>query len=173
MMPLSTFSIRTTAGAELHLTFDRGLHAALGTVVDLPLEGACGEEDRSFVPGGQIAPKLAFEADESRWDVLEPLRLIENIEYTFSIVVPMPKADFERQSKNAGDDVFPFHNAKLKECITFNGPDSCRMLDRERCVVTGRLKFDNQVGAVDLSLREDIADLPLRAEVTSMKLDYE
>ena len=122
MMPLSTFSIRTTAGAELHITLDRGLHAELGTVVDLPLDGACGEEDRSFVPGGQIAPKLAFEADESRWDVLEPLRLIENIEYTFSIIVPMPKADFERQSKRAGDGVFPFRNLKLKECITFNGP---------------------------------------------------
>ena len=107
MIPLSTFSIRTTAGAELHITLDRGLHAELGSVVDLPLEGASGEEDRSFVPGGQIAPKLAFEADESRWDVLEPLRLVENIEYTFSIVVPMRKADFERQSKSAGDGVFP------------------------------------------------------------------
>ena len=173
MIPLSTFSIRTTAGAELHITLDRGLHAELGTVVDLPLDGASGEEDRSFVPGGQIAPKLAFEADESRWDVLEPLRLVENIEYTFSIIVPMPKADFERQSKRAGDGVFPFHNVKLKECMIFNGPDSCRMLDRERCVVTGRLKFDNQLGGVDLSLREDIADLQLRAEVTSNKLDYE
>jgi len=173
MTPLSTFCIRTTAGAELHITLDRGLHAELGTVVNLPLDGACGEEDRSFVPGGQIAPKLAFEADESRWDVLEPLRLVENIEYTFFIIVPMPKADFEWQSKRAGDGVFPFHNLKLKECITFNGPDSCRMLDRERCVVTGRLKFDNQLGSVDLSLREDIADLQLRAEVTSNKLDYE
>ena len=40
-------------------------------------------------------------------------------------------------------------------------------------MVTGRLKFDNQLGGVDLSLREDIADLQLRAEVTSNKLDYE
>jgi predicted component of viral defense system (DUF524 family) len=173
MMPLSTFSIRTTSGAELHITLDRSFHAELGTVVDLPLDGACGEEDRSFVPEGQIAPKLAFEVDESRWDVLEPLRLVENIEYTFSIIVPMPQADFERQSKRAGDGVFPFHNLKLKECITFNGPDSCRMIDRERCMVIGRLKFDNQLGGVDLSLREDIADLHLRAEVTSNKLDYE
>jgi predicted component of viral defense system (DUF524 family) len=173
MTPLSTFCIRTTAGAELHITLDRGLHAELGTVVGLPLDGAYGEEDRSFVPGGQIAPKLAFEADEYRWDVLEPLRLVENIEYTFSIIVPMPKADFEWQSKRTGDGVFPFHNVKLKECITFNGPDSCRMVDRDRCLVTGRLKFDNQLGSVDLSLREDIADLQLRAEVTSNKLDYE
>ena len=127
MIPLSAFSIRTTAGAELHITLDRSLHAELGTVVDLPLDGANGEEDRSFFPGGQIAPKLAFEADESHWDVLEPLRLVENVEYTFSIVVPMPKADFERQSKRAGDGVFPFHNLKLKGCITFNGPDRCRM----------------------------------------------
>ena len=142
-------------------------------MVDLPLEGASGEEDGSFVAGGQIAPKLAFEADESRWDVLEPFRLVENIEYTFSILIPISKADFERQSKSAGDGVFPFHNVKLKECITFNGPDSCRILDRERYMVTGRLKFDNQLGGVDLSLREDIADLQLRAEVTSNKLDYE
>jgi hypothetical protein len=84
MIPLSTFSIRTTAGAELHITLDRDLHPELGPVVDLPLDGTCGEEDRSFVPGGQIAPKLAFEADESCWDVLEPLRLVENIEYTLN-----------------------------------------------------------------------------------------
>jgi hypothetical protein len=71
-------------------------------VVDLPLEGASGEEDHSFVPGGQIAPKLAFEADESRWDVLEPLRLVENIEYTFSIIVPMRKECFKRQKQKRG-----------------------------------------------------------------------
>jgi hypothetical protein len=100
-------------------------------------------------------------------------RSVENVDYTFSIVVPMPKADFEQQSKRAGDGIFPFHNLKLKGCITFNGPDSCRMLNSERCVVTGRLKFDNQLGGVDFSLRKDIADLQLRAEVTSNKLDYE
>jgi predicted component of viral defense system (DUF524 family) len=47
------------------------------------------------------------------------------------------------------------------------------MLDRERYLITGRLKFDNQLGSVDLSFREDVADLQLRAEITSNKLDYE
>ena len=144
-----------------------------GSVINLPLDGAYGEKDDRFVPGGQIAPKLAFEDDDSRWDLLEPLRLIENVEYTFSVIVPMSKEDFERRSRIAKDGVFPFHNLKLGECIAFNGPDSCRRLDRERCLVTGRLKFDNQLGGVDLSLREDIADLQLRAEVTSNKINYE
>ena len=60
MIPLSTFSIRTTADAELHITLDRGLHAELGTLVDLPLDGASGEEDHGFVPGGQIAALAHF-----------------------------------------------------------------------------------------------------------------
>jgi uncharacterized protein len=40
-------------------------------------------------------------------------------------------------------------------------------------MVTGRLKFDNRLGGVDLSLHEEVADLQLRAEVTSNKIDYE
>ena len=135
--------------------------------MNLPLDRACGEVDSSFVPRGQIAPELAFEDDESCWDLLEPLRLVENTEYVFSVVIPMPKTDFERRSREARDGVFPFYNLKLKECISFNGPDCCKMLEQGRYLVTGRLKFDNQLGSVDLSLREDVADLQLRAEVTS------
>jgi hypothetical protein len=143
MIPLSKFSINTPEGAELHIALDRGFHAEPGAVMDLPLDGACGEVDGSFVPAGQIAPELAFEDDESYWDLLEPLRLTENVEYVFSVIIPMPKEDFERRSRVAGDGVFPFRNLKLKKCISFNGPDCCRMLDRERYLVTGRLKFDN------------------------------
>jgi hypothetical protein len=115
MIPLSKFSISTPKGAELHITLNQGLHVEPGSVVNLPLDGACGEEDSYFVPGGQIAPKLAFEDDESRWDLLEPLRLVENVEYPFSVIVPMSKVDFERRSSIEGEDVFPFHNLKLKE----------------------------------------------------------
>jgi hypothetical protein len=103
MIPLSKFSINTPEGAELHIALARGLYIEPGAVMSLPLDGACGEVEGSFVPAGQIAPELAFEDDESRWDLLEPLRLIENVEYIFSVIVPMPKEDFERRSRVVGD----------------------------------------------------------------------
>lgn len=172
MIPLRKFSIAAPDGAELRISLDPTSQATTSTL-DLPIEGAVGEEEVSFDWNGQIAPNLAFEEDSTCWDLLEPLRLVENVEYEVSLVVPMPRMEFETRRRQAADGVYPFANLKLKDSMSFNGIDCCQQMPGARYLVTGRLKFDNQLGGVDLSLSEDVGQLEIRAEVTSNKLDYE
>ena len=172
MIPLRKFSIAAPDGAELRISVDPSIQAET-RLRDLPINGAVGEEDVCFDWGGQIAPKLAFEENSSYWNLLEPLRLLEHVEYQVSVVVRMSRTEFETRRSKTGNRVFPFANPKLEKSISFNGPDCCQQLPDGRFLVTGRLKFDNQLGGADLSLHEDLGRLEIRAEVTSNKLDYE
>ncbi|MFT5327294.1 MAG: putative component of viral defense system (DUF524 family) [Planctomycetaceae bacterium] len=170
MLALSTLTIR--AGNVLLRLRPPQSSAGTGTVVNLPIEGVEGTLDSDGLIASIRAPAIGFEEDESKWDVLEPLRLVENVDYQFSIETPFPKAEFNQRRIDSENPVWPFANLKLGKAVVFNSPEACREIGSQY-LITGHLKFDNQIGSVDLSLAPDAYPLFLRAEVTTQKIDYE
>jgi len=143
-----------------------------GQSIVLPIENATATIAQEYSPACRRAPAIGFEDDKTRWDLLEPLRLVENVDYEFSVQTPWSKAGFSQRCSEADNAVWPFANLKLGKAITFNSSEACQEVGG-RYRVTGHLKFDNQLGSVDLSLVSDLCPLLLRAEVTSEKIDYE
>ncbi|NQV23009.1 MAG: DUF2357 domain-containing protein [Rhodopirellula sp.] len=170
MLALSTFTARCD-NSELRIRKAK-LGQVVGTHTDLPIANATGTLDPIYSPKSGRPPAIGFEDDVSKWDVLEPLRLIENVDYEFSVQTPWSKAEFGRRWSNADNRVWPFANMKLQNAIIFSSSDACQEIGG-RYRITGHLRFDNQLGGVDLSLAPDVCPIQLRAEVITEKIDYE
>ena len=171
MPPLTSFTQREKE-VVLRLRPTKGPPDESANEVKLPAEGAFGVVDTTYTSAARVGPLLRFDEDAENRVVFEPLRLLENVDYEFSLVTPYSQTEFNRRQQASENPVWPFANEKLSKALIFNGSDSCREVNG-LYRITGRVKFDNQLGAVDLSLDEEVSPLKLRAEVTTNKIDYE
>lgn len=120
------------------------------------------------LPAPTTSRRLTF--DEGSSSILQPLRLLENTEYDFTLRIKGTEANLlEAMAEHA---FAPFRMDSLIGVASLNSPDSWRQ-DGNWLQVTGRINFKNRAGRADLSIQLGQSHLELFVEVVPAKLDYE
>ena len=163
-MRLILFGIRRS-GWEMRISPNGVSRPQSSSEILLKDDGIYGIEDTSDHPW----PSLSFEADSS---LLQPLRFYENVEYDFSLLMPITAAQYAQRVWSTRNSLYPFDDQVLMHVLTMNGLDSASPLPGNGGFrITGRLKFASRVGAVDFVFESH--EIDFSAEVMSSKIGYE
>lgn len=112
------------------------------------------------------------EPSDSENSLLHSLRLVENTDYDFSIILNKDLAQFKRELK-AIRGQYPFRNNKLAGFISLNAASAWSSVDQGKLRVTGRINLKNYAGVADFSLHEQAGEMKLLLSVLTEKLTDE
>ncbi|MFZ6849040.1 DUF2357 domain-containing protein [Undibacterium sp. RuRC25W] len=107
--------------------------------------------------------------DDVSLELLHSVRLVENTDYDFSLILNKRLTEFKQELK-LYQGAYPFRNNRLTDYVSVNAPSAWSSLPNGTIRVTGRINFKNYAGAADFSLHDEAGRFKLFVSVLTEKL---